>query len=102
MNIWSTIYRFAWITLGVLLLIAILCMFVPQYRLYREYQRREAELKEQIRHEEELLATLRRNQERFRSDPLFVKHLANEKGLALEHETLYRFVSDGTAGTTSP
>ena len=103
MNFWAVIYRFAWVTLGVLLFIAILCMFMPQYRQYREYQRRADALQEQIRLEEEMLKTLKQKQERFRSDPRFVEQIAHEVGLARPNETIFRFVEDeGDGGPTVP
>ena len=94
MNPWVVIYRFAWFTLGGLLLIAMLCLFSPQYKQYREYQRTEAELEDQIRLEEEMLTLLKRKQEQFRSDPRFVEKIAHEFGLAKQDEVIFKFMDE--------
>lgn len=94
MNHWVTIYRFAWIALGVLVLIGMGFMFVPLIQEDREYQRRENVLREEIRHDEERIRELRLKQERFQSDPAFVERIAHEIGLAKPNETIFRFVDE--------
>ncbi|MBN1268826.1 MAG: septum formation initiator family protein [Kiritimatiellae bacterium] len=97
MSHWEAIYRSAWIILGVLFAIGILCMFWPQFRQYQEYQRREAELSEEIRLEQEIIRHLQRQQERIQHDPRFAEHVAHEMGLAQPEETIFKFVDDRPA-----
>jgi len=95
MSYWDVIYRSAWAALGVLIAVAVLCMFWPKIRLHQEYQRKEAELLEEKRMEEQLIMHLKRQQERFKSDPKFVERIAHEQGMAWTNETLFKFVDDG-------
>lgn len=100
MSQWSTIYRFAWIALGVLVLIGMGFMFVPLIQEDREYQRREQALREEIRHDEERIRELRMKQERFQSDPAFVERIAHDMGLAKPNETIFRFIDEDEAVDT--
>ncbi len=94
MNFWVIVYRFAGVALGILLAVAVMVMFVPQYQQYRAFQAREAALLDEIRLEEEMLNTLRLKQERFRNEPRYVERIAHEVGLAKPDETIFRFVDD--------
>lgn len=94
MSHWVVIYRFAWITLTLLVLIGIGFMFMPLVQQDREAQRREATLKEEIRMDEERIRQLKIQQERFETDPAFVERIAHEMGLARPDETIFRFVDD--------
>lgn len=94
MNIWTAIYRISWITLGILIVVGILSMFWPQYRQYKEYQRREAILLEELREEQALLQALKEKQERFQSDPRFVERLAHDMGLVKPDESIFKFMDD--------
>ncbi len=100
MTIWVTIYKVAGAALAVLIIVALICMFLPQYQKYRRYQAREAALQDEIRLERDMIRTLRRKQEQFRTDPQFVERVAHEIGLAREGETLYKFIDD--APSTQP
>ncbi len=102
MNIWVVIYRVSCAALGVLLVIGILSMFSPQYKQYRENERRAEELEYGIALEEEMLKTLRRKQERFRSDPRFVEQIAREIGLAKPGETIFKFMDDPETSSPPP
>jgi cell division protein FtsB len=94
MSYWSTIYRFAWIALAVLVLIGMGFMFVPLIQQDREFQRRENELRDEIQHSEERIRELRLKQERFQSDPAFIERVAHEMGFAKPNETIFRFIDD--------
>ncbi|MBU0676643.1 MAG: septum formation initiator family protein [Verrucomicrobia bacterium] len=94
MSAWVLIYRFSWGVLAILIIVGVACMFWPQYMEYRENQRRVDELEQEIQLEEELLKSLKRKQERFRSDPRFVEQIAREMGLAKSGETVFKFLDD--------
>lgn len=94
MSHWVAIYRFAWVALGVLVLVGMGFMFVPLFQQDREYHRRESALGEEIRHDEERIRELKLKQERFQSDPAFVERIAHEIGLAKPNETIFRFVDE--------
>lgn len=102
MNLWVLTYRVAWIALAVLVLIAAGALFYPQVRQYQEYRRKETLLQEDVRMEEELLRTLKTQQERLQSDPRFVEKVAREEfGYAKPGETIFKF-SDDTQQTSTP
>jgi cell division protein FtsB len=69
-------------------------MFVPLIQEDREYQRRESDLREQIRADEERVRELREKQARFQSDPAFVERVAHEIGLVKQDEVIFRFVDE--------
>ena len=95
MNFWVFIYRVALVAVGILVVIGVIFMFLPQIEQQRELQRKEAQLQEEVRLEEELLQHLKRQQERLRSDPRFVEKIAREEfGLAKPGETVFKFVDE--------
>ena len=95
MNFWVMIYRIGWITLSVLVVVAVVAMFVPQIRQYNELHRKESALQDEIRLEEEIVKHLKDQQERLKSDPRFVEKLAREElGYAKPGETVFRFTDD--------
>lgn len=95
MNFWVLIYRIAWIAVAILVVVGVIFMFLPQIEQQRELQRKEAQLQEEVRLEEELLQHLKRQQERLRSDPRFIEKIAREEfGLAKPGETVFKFVDE--------
>jgi cell division protein FtsB len=94
MSQWSIIYRFAWVALGLLVLVGMGFMFLPLVQEDREYQRRESDLREEIRADEERVRELREKQARFQSDPAFVERVAHEIGLVKQDEVIFRFVDE--------
>jgi cell division protein FtsB len=95
MSFWVLIYRIAWIAVAILIVVGIVFMFLPQIEQSRELQRKEAQLQEEIRLEEELLQHLKRQQDRLRSDPRFIEKIAREElGLAKPGETVFKFVDE--------
>ena len=103
MNFWVLIYRIGWITLTVLVVIAVIAMFVPQIRQYNELHRKEAVLQDEIRLEEEIVAHLKKQQDRLKSDPRFIEKLAREElGYAKPGETVFRFTDDEAPGSNRP
>lgn len=103
MNYWVMIYRIGWITLAILVVIAVIAMFVPQIKQYNELHRKEAALQEEIRLEEEIVKHLKDQQERLKSDPRFVEKLAREElGYAKPGETVFRFTDDEPPASNRP
>lgn len=95
MNFWVFIYRIALVAVGILVIIGVIFMFLPQIEQQRELQRKEAQLQEEVRLKEELLQHLKRQQERLRSDPRFIEKIAREEfGLAKPGETVFKFVDE--------
>ena len=95
MNFWVFIYRTALVAVGILVIIGVIFMFLPQIEQQRELQRKEAQLQEEVRLKEELLQHLKRQQERLRSDPRFIEKIAREEfGLAKPGETVFKFVDE--------
>ena len=95
MNIWVLIYRFAWVTLGVLAVVLLFSIFVPQIRQYQEIQRKQTSLQDDIRLQEEILQHLKMKQEKLKNDPRFLERIVREEfGMAKKGETVVKFVED--------
>ena len=98
MNIWAAIYKGGLIVIGILTLVLVIWLFAPKIRTYYDLQRVEARRADELRLEEEMLAHLRRQQERLRTDPRFVEKLAREEiGLSKPGELVFKFVDDNAA-----
>ncbi len=91
MNIWSTIYKGAWVVLLIVVAATIMRLFTPKWNEFRAVQETKSRLEEEIRLTEELISNYRQKQERFQNDPLFVERMAHEAGLAKDNETIFRF-----------
>ena len=103
MNFWVLIYRIGWITLTVLVVVAVVAMFVPQFKQYNELHRKESALQDEIRLEEEIVKHLKDQQDRLRSDPRFIEKLAREElGYAKPGETVFRFTDDEAPASNRP
>ena len=103
MNFWVTIYRVGWITLAILVVVAVVAMFVPQIKQYNELHRKESALQDEIRLEEEIIKHLKDQQERLEKDPRFVEKLAREElGYAKPGETVFRFTDDDAPTSNRP
>jgi cell division protein FtsB len=90
MNTWVAVYRAAWFTLLILVAVVLACVFVPKMRGVRHLQRRKAALDAENLEAATRIVELKRNQERFRSDPGFVELTARRLGMAKEGETVIR------------
>jgi cell division protein FtsB len=101
MNYWVAICRFAWALLAVLCVVGFFCFFVPKYKRIRDLHEQNLQVEEQNRALEERIRTLRINREKFASDPSFVERSAREMGMVKPDETIFKFVSNGPAGTAS-
>ncbi len=94
MSTWNAIYRIVSFALGVLLLIGLAMVFIPQIQLDQEYHRREEQLRREIQAKQENIRELQLKQERFESDPAFLERIAHEFGLAKPGDTLFRFIDE--------
>jgi len=89
---WIMLEKIAIITLAVVVLFALCSIFIPLARENMERQRKVAALEEELHANQEAIATLRRQQEKFQTDPTFVENIAREElGKARPGETIYRF-----------
>jgi cell division protein FtsB len=96
MNYWVVIYRFAWLTLVILLAIGLTCVFVPKCNQLRQLQKRKAAIERENRETETRTRELRERQERFRNDPAFVERVAHDMGLVRENEVVFKFTNTNT------
>jgi cell division protein FtsB len=90
MNTWVAVYRAAWIALLALVAIGLVCVFLPKLRGVRALQNRKAALDAGNLETATRIVDMKRNQERFRSDPGFVELTARRMGMAKEGETVIR------------
>lgn len=98
MNIWQTIYRVGWAVLILLVLLAAGYMGIPKFQEHRQLQLRKDAMEDENRLTEEMIKTLRQNQERLRSDPRFVERIAREElGYAKPGETVFKFIDEEPA-----
>ena len=91
MNYWLIIYRFAWALLGVLLVIGLLCIFVPKCNSLRALQNKRTALQQENSEIESGIKEMRTMQEKFQSDPDFVERVARESGLIKSNEVVFKF-----------
>ena len=99
MSIWETIYKTAWILLCVIVVIAVIRLFYPKWREFRQFESERHELAEETRLQQEMIKALKIKQERFRNDPDFVEKIAHELGLVHDDEIVFKFVDDPPAET---
>ena len=100
MSRWITVYRVAWGVLGILLLVTMLCVFVPKCQRLHEESRKKVALEAGNRRIEADIKELRSHQERFASDPAFVERTGREIGMAKPGEMVYKYTNE--AGRTPP
>ena len=103
MNVWVLIYRTGWMVLAILFVVAVISIFAPQVRQYRELQHKDAQAQRDAQLEEEMLRHLKEQQERLKTDPRFVERIAREEiGLAKPGEIVVKFSDDETRTNRSP
>jgi cell division protein FtsB len=102
MSIWNVIYRFTWVVLTGMILVAFGIMFWPLVMEHRALQQKETELLESIRTDELRIRELKLKQERFANDPDFVERIAHDIGLARPNETIFRFVDEENQDAPPP
>ena len=92
MKFWLTLYRIASIAFVAVVIIAVISAFLPKIRQNQERQRKITAIEEENRRKEEAVNTLRKQQDRFVTDPKYVERLAREElGKAKSGEIIYRF-----------
>lgn len=97
MNFWLTLYRIASAIFMVVVIIAVISAFLPKIRQNQERQRKITVLEEENRRKEEVVKTLRKQQDQLATDPKYVERLAREElGKAKSGETIYRFTGRKT------
>lgn len=102
MNIWVAIYRSAWGVLAVLLIIGLVCIFLPKCNHLRQLQLRKGELQAENRELEAMTRDLQAKQERFGRDPAFVERIARETGMVKQGEVVFQFTNPAETEATAP
>ncbi len=93
MNYWVVVYRFAWGLLFVVLVVGLVCIFLPKCHFLREMQRKK---EKQVVENRELgvkVSNLRTKQDRFNTDQKFVERIARDEGLIKSDEVVFKFTS---------
>jgi cell division protein FtsB len=97
MNVWLTIYRSATFVFAAMVIVAVVCLFLPKIRQNQERQRKLAVMEEENRAREDMIRQLQSQQDRFLSDSRFVERVAREElGKAKAGETIFRFTERKT------
>ena len=97
MNVWMTIYRSATIVFVAMVIVAIVCLFLPKIRQNQERQRKLTVLEEENRAKEDMVKQLQSQQDQFLSDSQYVERVARkELGKAKAGETIFRFTERKT------
>jgi cell division protein FtsB len=96
MNYWVTLYRFACALVVLLCAVGLACVFFPKLQALRELHHKKERTEAQNRRVEARIAELRRNQERFHSDPSFVERTARESGMVKPNETVFKFATEAS------
>ena len=78
----------------VLMVIGLICLFLPKCHRIRELQRKKAVLQEENSNLDLAARNLRLKRERFKSDPVFVERVAREAGMVRTDETVFKFTSN--------
>ena len=83
---WAKVYRFAWGILFVVLLVALVCIFLPKCREVQKYQKKKIELTDQKRKKEMDIQQLKKKQQKVKTDPKFVESVARDGARVKEGE----------------
>jgi len=83
----------------VLIVIGLICLFLPKCQGIRELQRKKAGLQEETRDLDQATKDLRLKRERFKSDPAFVERVAREAGMVRMDEIVFTFTSNNEANS---
>jgi cell division protein FtsB len=95
---WVLVYRFAWVTLAVLLLGVAAAVFYPPWNQMRGLQQKHQGIQDEIRNREEQIRHLKAKQERLLSDPVAVEQEARSRGMARPGETIVRVIESDATG----
>lgn len=91
------VYRIAWGVLIVLAVVGLVCVFAPQCHRLRALQHKKEELQTENRAYAGQISDLRKKEERFLSDPAFVRRTAHESGRAAAGEVVFTFPANTNA-----
>jgi cell division protein FtsB len=94
MNFWVLVYRFAWILVIVLCVIAAICVFLPKCHSFQDLQQKKLTLAEGNARLDARVRQLEKDQDRFRTDPEFVERVARQQGMAKPGETIFKFADN--------
>lgn len=93
MTFWELIYKACWVILAVIGVVFIVLIFSPQLRKERMLQNRKAELRELNQRTQARLNDLVEKQNRFTTDPEYIKRIARENGMVETNETVVKFTN---------
>ncbi len=94
MNYWETVYKVAFGLIVALLLVAVVCLFLPKCRLLSELQKKKLAYQQQNRQIETSTEELRLKEERFNSDPEFVERTARGIGMVKTNEIMLKVTNE--------
>lgn len=100
MNYWVVVYRFAWGLLLVVIVVGVICIFLPKCHFLRSMQRKKEQLASENRDIQVAVSEFRSKQDRFNTDPAFVERTAREEGMIKPDETLFKFTSSNAVDKT--
>jgi cell division protein FtsB len=83
--------------IAVLMVSVALVGFIPQLRKHSEYEQRLEEIRTESEEQQARLQDYRVKQERFQTDPDYVRKVAHEIGLVEPDEMIFRFYSDNAS-----
>ncbi len=82
------------VVLAVLFVFGFAILVTPQYRKLSAHERRLEDLRQERAREETRLQELRVRQQRFQTDPEYVRRVAHEIGMVEPKEMIFRFHED--------
>jgi cell division protein FtsB len=92
---WQTIHRLAWGILVILMVIGVICLFLPRYNKLRVMQQRRDGEKEENRRLEARTKEVRAFSKRFMIDPRYVERVARELGMVKPGEIVIKYMDEG-------
>ncbi len=103
MNVWLVIYRVSCLVLAATVIAGIVDIFLPKIRENEASQVCAANLEEENHRKEEETRALRKQRERFITDPAYVERVARETlGKVRPDEVIFRFADPETNAPASP
>ena len=89
-----------YLLLLVVLVVGIVCIFLPKCHFLREMQRKQEHLSIENRDLQVAVSELRTKQDRFNTDPAYVERTARDKGMIKPDEMLFKFTSSNAVEKT--
>jgi len=88
---WVMVYRVAWGVLVILIVVGLVCVFAPKCQMLRSLQQKKLELQAENRARAEQIRDLREKEQRFLTDPEFVRRTAHESGRVAPDEIIFTY-----------